>query len=103
MEVLLSGSVKGFLESLDQSLRERAQRMIDLLRTEANALRMPYSKSIGKGLFEIRILGNEQIRIIYFFHNRQAVLLHAFFKKTMRISRKDMKTALQVKKTFNDR
>lgn len=98
MEVFLTPILADFLKSLDHSLQSRTQQVISLLKTEGNLLRMPYSKPIGKKLFELRVLGNHQIRIIYFFHNNQAVLLHAFFKKTMRISNKDIKIALEMKK-----
>jgi len=49
---------------------------------------MPHSKSIGRGLFELRIRGKKEIRIIYCYHRNEIVLLKAFIKKTQKIPKR---------------
>jgi len=63
-------------------------------------LRMPHSRAIGGGLFELRPRGREGIgrAFYYFVVGQRVVILHAFVKKTqetpeqeLRIARKRMK------------
>ena len=63
-------------------------------------LRMPHSRAMGGGLFELRPQGREGIgRVFYcFVIGQRIVILHAFLKKTaetpereLKISRKRMK------------
>lgn len=63
-------------------------------------LRMPYSKSLGKGLFELRITSPRQTRIIYTFHNNQIILLNIFIKKTWAIPRYKIEYARNILKLF---
>ena len=47
-------------------------------------LRMPHSKAIGRGLFELRARGKEGIgRAFYcYMRDKRIVILHTFIKKT---------------------
>ena len=54
---------------------------------------MPYAKKITDQLYELRIRGKVEIRIIYGFKNNEAVLLHIFKKKQNKIPRKEINTA----------
>jgi phage-related protein len=47
------------------------------------------------GLFELKIIGKKQVRIIYCFHNNKIYLLHGFVKKQNRISKKDIGLAIE--------
>ena len=55
--VLPSGDkpVQQFIDSLEVKMRVKALGSIDLLAEFGNELREPYSKSMGDGLFELRI------------------------------------------------
>jgi len=55
---------------------------------------MPYSKQILRKLYELRIRGQQEVRIFYCFHQGQAVILHSFIKKTQKTPRKEIKIAL---------
>ncbi|WDD96353.1 type II toxin-antitoxin system RelE/ParE family toxin [Burkholderia sp. FERM BP-3421] len=59
-------------------------RLLDLMQEFGADLRMPYSRAMGNGLFELRPKGREGIgRVFYCTHvGRQVVVLHAFVKKT---------------------
>lgn len=79
-----------FLGSINKALRPRVAKAFDLLEMRGNNLQMPYSKALGGGLFELRIIGANQIRFIYTFHKNDAYILHAFVKKTEQMSKKDL-------------
>jgi phage-related protein len=57
---------------------------------------MPDSKSLGKGLFELRTLGKNQIRILYIFHDNKVYIIHGFIKKAWKISIKDISYARRI-------
>ena len=44
-----------FIESLDAKMRVKAIDSIDILQEYGTRLREPYSKSLGDGIFELRI------------------------------------------------
>lgn len=82
-------TVKDFIESLEESTISKTFKAIDLLEKFGSELRMPYSKKISKDLFELRIRGKQEVRILYTFKGG-AVLLHAFVKKTFKIPKKEL-------------
>jgi phage-related protein len=89
-----------FVANLDTPLDGRVRRMIRLLETLGNELRMPFSKPVENGIFELRVTGAVQVRLLYFFHNGEAVVVHAFSKKTEQLSRRDIEYALLARKNF---
>ncbi len=91
----LDDSVSKFLSSLEKQTVAKVLRTLDLLEKFGNRLGMPHSKSLKNGLFELRIRGAQEVRIIYIFHRGSAVLLHGFVKKTNKISNKDYSLALE--------
>ena len=75
-------------------------RLVELLTEHGPALRMPHSRALGGGLFELRARGREGLgRGFYcFLRDRRVVILHAFVKKSqatpdreLGIARKRMK------------
>jgi len=58
-------------------------------------LGLPYTKSLGEGLFEIRAKGKEGIGRSFFCTpvGQEVVILHSFIKKTQKIPQKEMKIA----------
>lgn len=78
--------VKDFLDSLNVKMRAKVLRSIVLLQNNAIFLREPFSKSLGDGIFELRIqLANNITRILYFFVvNKKVVLTNGFVKKTQK-------------------
>jgi len=76
--------VKEFINNLDAKMQAKVLRTIDLLEANGTDLREPYSKSIGDGIFELRIKqGSDISRVMYFyFVGNNAVLTHGFVKKT---------------------
>jgi len=82
-----------FILSLDSQTKPRVNQMLILLQESGNYLGMPFSKSLGEGLFELRISGKVQIRAIYCFYYGYIVLLNIFVKKQDKIPRKELDLA----------
>jgi phage-related protein len=70
-------------------------RLLELLIEFGPNLRMPHSRTMGSGLFELRGKGKEGIgRAFYCFLIKQRiVILHAFVKKTKNTSEQELKIA----------
>jgi phage-related protein len=96
MEVVYLPKAKKFIEKLDDISLERVLSSVDFLEKYGHLLTMPLSKSLGKGLFELRILGNIHIRIFYFFHKDVAYVLHAIVKKQQTVPKKEIDIARKV-------
>jgi phage-related protein len=86
--------IDSFIKSLKKPTGTKVARHIDLLVRFGNQLRMPYSKSLGDDLFELRIRGQQEIRILYAFKNGIAILLHCFIKKTQKTPKREIEIAL---------
>jgi len=97
MQIIYShGRIFDFIESLDGASSTRVNQTIKRLGMHGHELREPHSKSLKGGLFELRVLGAKQIRIIYAFHNGQAILLNIFIKKVWTIPRKEIEYAKKI-------
>ena len=96
MEILfLNSKIEGFINSLEEKSQARVRDMIILLSTHTHNLRMPFSKSLGNGLFELRIVGMTHIRVMYTFRYDQIWILHAFIKKTNKIQQKEIEYSMR--------
>lgn len=80
--------------SLPAELRGKTIDLIEKLQT-AGQLKMPFSKALGSGLFELRVIDRNNIaRTIYVYqHSKTIFLLHAFVKKTNKTPSNALKTA----------
>lgn len=91
-----------FLESLDEENRSKALRMIKALEKYGHEIGMPYSKHIGKNLFELRTQGGLKIRMVYTFYKDEAAILYIFLKKTNRIPKHILLLAEQRRKLLEN-
>lgn len=82
--------VEEFIVKQNPKLQAKIIRNIDLLEQFGQELIMPYSKKIKTDIYELRIRGVVQVRILYGFKGRDIILLHALAKKSARLSRKDI-------------
>jgi len=82
-----------FFNSINKEFNPRLRRVFRMLREYNYDLGMPLSKSLGGGLFELRIVGTTHTRFIYTFYNNNIFILHGFVKKTERIANKDIRYA----------
>lgn len=79
-------------------------RLIELLAGHGPSLRLPHSRALGEGLFELRPRGRSGIgRAFYcFVVARRIVVVHAFIKKAQQTPDKELKLARKrAKELFN--
>lgn len=100
MNIIYLPKAADFVAVLDYPLDGRVRHMIKLLETLGHELRMPFSKPVEDGIFELRIVGAVQIRLLYFFHDEHVVVVHAFFKKTEQLRNRDIDYALRMRRAF---
>jgi len=97
MEIVYShGKIKEFIDSLEPMIARRTYRLVSHLEQTGYGIRMPHSKIIGNGLFELRLQGSVHVRIIYAFHVDAAVLLNIFIKKTWLIPCREIEYAQDI-------
>lgn len=89
------GQVEEFVCSLDESTSAKVLRVLDLLEMFGSRLNLPHSKKVHARLFELRIRGKQEVRVLYAFYGGEAVLLHGFMKKSQRIPKREISLALQ--------
>ncbi len=87
--------VREFLTGLSKPAKPKVYAALAMLEQYGNLLKMPRSKPMGAGLYELRIAHSEgAIRILYCFRpERRIVLLHGFVKKTEQTSKGDLDVA----------
>lgn len=70
-------------------------RLVELLMEHGPNLRMPHSKAMGEGLFELRPRGKEGIGRAFYCYlvRRRVVVVHAFVKKTQQTPERDLTLA----------
>lgn len=84
-----------FIKELEKPMIAKILRMVDLLERFGHQLGMPHSKKINHRLFELRIRGQQEVRLLYTFHRDTIVLFHGFIKKSQRIPEKELRAAHQ--------
>lgn len=69
--------------SLNDKMLAKIFRVIDILQDYGPEVRMPHSKALGDGLFEIRAKqGSDISRVLYFFYiGKKVILTNGFVKK----------------------
>lgn len=88
-----------FIRGLPDKLKAKALKDLELLETYGNDLTMPYSRAMGNGLFELRILQSNNIaRIFYFFREKNRIILtNGFLKKTQQTPPRELEKAFKYK------
>lgn len=96
--------VRDFLMKLSENARAKVAAALEMLARLGNRLRLPMSRSLGSGLFEIRVKHPEgPFRIMYCFRpGRLIVLLHAFVKKTEQTPKEDLDLAKARKRELDE-
>lgn len=87
--------VEKFIDSLDKPTIAKIIHIVDLLEKYGPYLGVPHSKKLTGRLFELRIRGKQEVRIVYSVVNQDIYLLHAFKKKKQKTPAKELKTALR--------
>lgn len=79
-------------------------RIVELLMEFGPDLRMPHSRALGDGLFELRPRGREGAgRVLYcYVKNRRVIILHVFIKKTRATPARELAIARKRLKEVED-
>lgn len=97
--------IRDFFDSLDYKMRAKCLRLLQLLENNGNDLREPYSKSMGDGLYELRIKqGSDIVRMLYFFVvGQKIVITNGFVKKTKKTPRQEIELARRCRSEYMER
>jgi len=82
--------MKEFVATFDQETRNHVDELVLLLEEKGSSLRMPFSKFVGYGIFELRAVGTTHARLLYCFYDNKAVILHIVIKKQNKLNNKDI-------------
>ena len=74
-----------FLFNLDDVSVGKIVKAVGLLEAYGNTIRYPHTKYISEGIFELRVIGSNNIRIFFLFKDKEAIILHAIIKKTQKL------------------
>lgn len=90
-----SEGVRLAIEAMPKGIRASYARLTGLLTEFGLDLRMPHTRAMGKGLFELRPRGPEGIaRVFYCIRvDRRIVILHVFIKKTQETPKRELEIA----------
>ena len=86
-------------------MRIKAIDSLELLEEYGNQLKMPYSKFLEDGIFELRIkFASDITRIFYFFYvENRIIVTNGFVKKTQRTPKDELIKAKKYKKDYERR
>ena len=87
--------ILAIIEAWPEDMLADYAKLVELLLEHGPSLRMPHSRSLGEGLFELRPRGREGIgRALYcFLVAKRVSVVHAFIKKTEQTPEQDLKIA----------
>lgn len=86
-----------FIRSLEKPTIAKILRTLDLLERFGHRLGMPHSKALSSGIFELRIRGMQEIRLLYTFHKDSIVILNGLIKKSNKLPSKELDLAIKRK------
>ena len=95
MEIIVEGNVEKFIALLEKSAIAKVLRTIDLLEQFGHHLGMPHSKKVVNNIFELRIRGQQEVRIFYFFQKCKIILAHAYIKKSQKIPKQELEYVIK--------
>ena len=87
--------VTEFIKKQQPTAIAKIAHLIDLLEVHGSLLTMPHAKRLENNLYELRVRGKEEIRIVYGFRRNTIYLLHGFKKQTQGTPAKEIETARQ--------
>ncbi|EQB99456.1 type II toxin-antitoxin system RelE/ParE family toxin [Photorhabdus temperata] len=78
-------------------IQARMLKLLELIEEHGANLGEPHTKSMGKGLFEIRAKAQEGLGrgLFCYLQSSNIIVLHAFIKKNQKISKKDLDLAYE--------
>ena len=97
--------VKKFIDSLSKIQKAKIFRIFQVYGQYGLSFILPHTKKLkGTPLWEIRIKGKDNIRIIYVTLTKRSILvLHGFIKKKQKIPQKELSIALKRHNVWTER
>lgn len=88
--------VKKFIESLDLTAQSKIRHLLNMLKELGIQFGLPHAKKLsGTDIWELRVLGKDNIRIFYAaIERKKFILLHGFKKKSNKTPFKELKIAI---------
>src|SRR5262245_53902227 len=75
--------------------------LIDLLRERGHELRRPHADILRDGIHELRARhGTVRLRMLYFFHEKTAVLTHGITKKVAQVPPDEINRAIRFRERY---
>lgn len=99
-------TIQNWIEDMPVGLRAAYARLTELLTDFGIDLRMPHSRAMGSGLFELRLKAREGIARVFYctLIGKRIVMLHGFIKKTQETPHKELNIATRrMKEIKNER
>ncbi len=99
-----SENVRLEIEALPVGIRATYARLTFLLEEFGLELRMPHSRAMGDGLFELRPKGREGIARVFYCMKvgRKIIVLHSFVKKTNETPKRELDIARRRQKEITE-
>ena len=99
-----SQQVQDFVDGMPMGIKASYAKLTELLSEFGMDLRMPHSRPMGDGLFELRPKGKEGIGRVFYcmLISKRIVMLHGFIKKTEETPRKELNIAQRRMKEVKD-
>jgi len=90
-----TNAIEKFILSTEKYTQAKILRSLDLVEKFGSRVGMPHVKKITKDLYELRIRGKQEVRLLFSQQGRNIYFLHGFLKKSNKIPRNDIETALK--------
>jgi phage-related protein len=91
MEIILTPRIDGEFNKMEDSLHLKISKEIELLGKFGTNLYYPHVKQVSGKIWELRAVGNLQIRIFYTIKKNKAYIFDYFFKKEQKIPTRILK------------
>src|SRR5689334_12279098 len=86
--------LREWLSSLQAKARAQCTASLELLQDHGHELRRPHCENLGDGIYELRVkFQRVNLRMLYFFHGRDAVVVTHGFAKERVIPPKEIELA----------
>lgn len=94
-----------FILAQDKKMQAKLFLALEFLEEKGPALREPYSKALGDGIFEVRAKqGTDISRVLYFFVvGRKIILTNGFVKKTQKTPPREIDRAKRYRADYQSR
>jgi phage-related protein len=98
-----SEEVRLEIDALPADIRASYTRLTELLEEFGLDLRMPHSRAMGGGLFELRPRGREGIARVFYCMKvgKRIIILHSFIKKTQETPKRQLDIARRRQKEIS--